>query len=279
MESYPLNNGMTIPVVGFGTWQAANGEIAEQSVLSALEAGYRHIDTAARYENEESVGNAIRQSGIPREELFVTTKVWNDHHSYEKTKQAIDDSLNRLGLDYVDLYLIHWPNPLEIRGDYPKANAESWRAMEEAVALGKVKAIGVSNFHPHHLTELLKTAKIKPVVNQIFLNPSDMQPEIVSFCQEHDILLEGYSPLGTGKIFELEILQEMADKYQKSVAQIVLKWSIQHGFVPLPKSVTPSRIAENIDLFDFELSSADMITIDGLRGKAGYAVNPDEVEF
>ncbi|MEG0550919.1 MAG: aldo/keto reductase [Vagococcus sp.] len=278
-ETYRLNNGERIPMIGFGTWQAADGKEAEKSVLSALEAGYRHIDTAAIYKNEESIGRAIKKSGIKREELFVTTKLWNDSHSYELAKLAIEESLKKLDLDYVDLYLIHWPNPLAIRGEYQVANTESWRAMEEAVSEGKIKSIGVSNFHPHHLKELLKTAIIKPVVNQIYLNPSDSQPELVNYCQKQDILLEAYSPLGTGQIFEILELKQLTEKYQKTVAQIVLRWSIQHGFLPLPKSVTAERIAENINIFDFELSEDDMLLIDGFYGKAGSAKNPDEVEF
>ncbi len=279
MDSYELSNGLNIPKIGFGTWQTPDGDVAESSVTHALKAGYRHIDTAAIYGNEESVGRAIKKSGIDRSELFITTKLWNNNHSYEKAKLAIDESLAKLDLDYVDLYLIHWPNPADLRPDFATGNAESWRAMEEAVAEGKIKAIGVSNFHPHHIDALLKTAKIKPVVNQIFLNPSDMQPEIVSYCREKDILLEAYSPLGTGKIFEVDSLKELAAKYNKTVAQVVLRWSLQHGFLPLPKSVTESRIKENIQVFDFELSKEDMETIDQLRGTAGLALNPDETTF
>ncbi|MFW7402129.1 aldo/keto reductase [Vagococcus fluvialis] len=279
LDSYELSNGLNIPKIGFGTWQTPDGDVAESSVTHALKAGYRHIDTAAIYGNEESVGRAIKKSGIDRSELFITTKLWNNNHSYEKAKLAIDESLAKLDLDYVDLYLIHWPNPVDLRPDFATGNAESWRAMEEAVAEGKIKAIGVSNFHPHHIGALLKTAKIKPVVNQIFLNPSDMQPEIVSYCREKDILLEAYSPLGTGKIFEVDSLKELAAKYNKTVAQVVLRWSLQHGFLPLPKSVTESRIKENIQVFDFELSKEDMEIIDQLRGTAGLALNPDETTF
>lgn len=279
MDSYELSNGLNIPKIGFGTWQTPDGDVAESSVTHALKAGYRHIDTAAIYGNEESVGRAIKKSGIDRSELFITTKLWNNNHSYEKAKLAIDESLAKLDLDYVDLYLIHWPNPVDLRPDFATGNAESWRAMEEAVAESKIKAIGVSNFHPHHIDALLETTKIKPVVNQIFLNPSDMQPEIVSYCREKDILLEAYSPLGTGKIFEVDSLKELAAKYNKTVAQVVLRWSLQHGFLPLPKSVTESRIKENIQVFDFELSEEDMETIDQLRGTAGLALNPDETTF
>ena len=279
MKSYELSNGLSIPSIGFGTWQTPDGDVAEESVLYALEAGYRHIDTAAIYGNEESVGRAIKKSGIDRSELFITTKLWNNNHSYEKAAQAIDESLAKLGLDYVDLYLIHWPSPVDLRPDFATGNAESWKAMEEAVTAGKIKAIGVSNFHPHHLDELLKTATIKPVVNQVFLNPSDMQPEIVNYCQDKGILLEAYSPLGTGKIFEVEALKEIADTYNKTVAQVVLRWSLQHGFLPLPKSVTKSRIQENLDVFDFVISDEDMAKINELIGTAGLALNPDETTF
>lgn len=276
---YELNNGIKIPKVGFGTWQTPDGDVAESSVIAALEAGYRHIDTAAIYGNEESVGRGIKKSGLNREDLFITTKLWNNNHSYEGAKAAIEESLAKLDLDYVDLYLIHWPNPLAIRGEYETANSEAWRAMEEAVEAGKIKAIGVSNFLPHHLEALLKTARIKPVVNQIFLNPSDSQPEVVKYCQDHHILLEAYSPLGTGKIFEVKELQAIADYYDKTVAQVVLRWSLQKGFLPLPKSVTPSRIEENLAIFDFELSKEDMSKINNLKGKAGEALNPDEASF
>lgn len=276
---YTLKDGNRIPVVGFGTWQAESGEIAKQAVKSALEAGYRHIDTAMIYGNEESVGEAIKESGIPRERLFITTKLWNKDHSYDKAKLAIDESLERLGLDYLDLYLIHWPNPVDYRDHWQEANAGAWKAMEEALNSGKVKSIGVSNFMIHHLKALEETASFQPVVNQIYLNPSDQQQEIVSYCKNKGILLEAYSPLGTGDIFKLDELEEIAKAHGKTVAQVVLRWSLQKGFVPLPKSVTPSRIKENIELFDFELSEFEMGLIDALQGKAGQARNPDEVTF
>ncbi len=276
---YTLKDGNRIPVVGFGTWQAESGEIAKQAVKSALEAGYRHIDTAMIYGNEESVGEAIKESGIPRERLFITTKLWNKDHSYDKAKLAIDESLERLGLDYLDLYLIHWPNPVDYRDHWQEANAGAWKAMEEALNSGKVKSIGVSNFMIHHLKALEEIASFQPVVNQIYLNPSDQQQEIVSYCKNKGILLEAYSPLGTGDIFKLDELEEIAKAHGKTVAQVVLRWSLQKGFVPLPKSVTPSRIKENIELFDFELSEFEMGLIDALQGKAGQARNPDEVTF
>lgn len=278
-DTYTLNNGVKIPVVGFGTWQTPDGNIAESSVLAALKAGYRHIDTAAAYGNQESVGRGIRKSGIPRDEIFVTTKLWNKDHGYQAAKQAIDRSLMELGLDYLDLYLIHWPNPVDFRDRWQEMNAESWRAMEEAVQAGKIRAIGVSNFHAKHLDELLKTATIQPTVNQIFLNPSDLQPEVTAYNEAHHILSEAYSPLGTGKIFKVAELQDVAANYGKTVAQVVLRWSLQHGFLPLPKSVHPERIEENAQLFDFELSEADMKVIDGLHGQAGLAADPDTTDF
>ncbi|GMA47869.1 aldo/keto reductase [Tetragenococcus muriaticus] len=274
-DTYTLSNGVEIPIVGFGTWQTPDGEVAESSVLSALNAGYRHIDTAAIYGNEESVGRAIAKSEVPREELFVTTKLWNANHSYDLAKEAIDGSLERLGLNYIDLYLIHWPNPSEFRDHWKEANAGTWQAMEEAVYAGKIRSLGVSNFLSHHIDALLETANIKPVANQIFLNPSDQQKDLVAYNKEHDILSEAYSPLGTGKIFDVPELNVLANVYNKTIAQIVLRWSLQHGFLPLPKSVHEDRIIENTEIFDFELSDKDMQAIDGLEGTAGTGPDPD----
>lgn len=278
-KNYTLNNGLEIPVVGFGTWQTPDGEVAELSVLTALKAGYTHIDTAAAYKNEESVGRAIKKSGLNREDLYITTKLANPSHTYEDAQQSIKDSLEKLDLDYIDLYLIHWPNPVTSRHEWKKRNADSWRAMEEAVDAGLIKSIGVSNFHPHHIDALLETARIKPAVNQILLNPSDMQEELVRYNKKHDILSEAYSPLGTGKIFEVESLKDLASKYNKTVAQVVISWSLHHGFLPLPKSVTPERIVSNFDVYDFELSPEDIALIDGLKGTAGSAIDPDTTNF
>lgn len=278
-DTFTLTNGVKIPVIGFGTWQTPDGDVAYNSVLSALKAGYRHIDTAAYYGNEESVGKAIKDSGIPREELFVTTKLWNDDHGYEKTKMAFGKSLDRLGLDYVDLYLIHWPNPKEFRSNWQKTNAETWKAMEEFYREGQAKAIGVSNFRAKHIDALLETAEIAPMVNQLFLNPSDMETGIVDFNDDHDILTEAYSPLGTGNLLKLQPVQEIAKKYNKSAAQILIRWSFQHGFVPLPKSTHEEYIKQNGDIFDFEIDKSDMQTLDGLQGKAGLAIDPDTTDF
>lgn len=279
MNSYTLSNNVTIPELGFGTWQTPDGDVAVASVKKALEVGYRHIDTAQGYKNEASVGQAIKESSIPREELFLTTKLWNANHSYDLVMSSFEESLEKLQTDYIDLFLIHWPNPVAFRDNWQTANAETWRAFEELYQAGKIKAIGVSNFLPHHFKELKKTATIFPMVNQIFLAPGELQEEVVTYCQEHDVLLEAYSPLGTGKIFDVPEMKALAEKHQKSIAQVALRWSLQHGFLPLPKSVTPSRIEENIHVFDFELSEEDMKTIDQLDGVVGKATNPDTTGF
>ena len=278
-DRYKLNNGVKIPIIGFGTWQTPDGQVAEESVLAALNSGYRHIDTAAAYGNEESVGAAIKKSGINRHELFVTTKLWNSDHGYQNTKKAIDTSLEKLGLDYLDLYLIHWPNPATMRDNWAELNAESWQAMEEAVQAGKIRAIGVSNFRKHHLDELLKTAEIKPAVNQNYLNPSDMQEDLVKYNDSLGIVNEAYSPLGTGGLLSNEVVNEIAEKYGKSPAKILIRWSLDHNFLPLPKSVHPDYIKANADVFDFDIEPEDMKKLDGLHGAAKMANDPDEVDF
>ncbi|MBQ6563699.1 MAG: aldo/keto reductase [Clostridia bacterium] len=279
MNTYRLTNGIDIPSVGFGTWQTPDGEVAVQSVRCALEAGYTHIDTAQAYGNEESVGKAIRLSGVPRKDLFITTKLWNANHSYDLTLRSFDESMNKLGLDYLDLFLIHWPNPLAFRDRWEQANAESWKAMEELYEAGKIRAIGISNFRPHHMDALLKTAKITPMVNQIRLCPGDTQDETVAYCREHQMVIEAYSPLGTGRIFDVPEMQTLAKKYNRSIAQICIRWSLQRGYLPLPKSVTPARIQENLHVFDFELSEDDVQLIANLKGCVGYASDPDTRTF
>ncbi len=278
-DTYTLTNGVKIPIVGFGTWQTPDGDVAKASVEAAIAAGYRHIDTAAAYGNEESVGAGIKASGIARDDLFLTTKLWNADHGYDNAMKAIDTSLTKLGVDYVDLYLIHWPNPAQYRDHWQEVNAETWRAMEAILKAGKARAIGVSNFREHHLEELYKTATVNPMVNQIFLNPSDRQPELVAYNKAHGMLNEAYSPLGTGKIFGVKELQKMAERYGKSVAQLVLRWSLQHDFLPLPKSVHEARIQQNTELFDFELSHHDMEVIDAQAGLAGEYTDPDTANF
>ncbi len=282
-DTYTLANGVQIPVIGFGTWQSADGDVAYDAVKWALAAGYRHIDTAAIYGNEASVGRAIKDAGIAREELFITTKLWNDAHSYEAAQAALAKSLTTLGLDYVDLYLIHWPNPAALRQEAPEAweqaNAATWRAMEDAYAAGQVRAIGVSNFQIHHLEALAKTQKVAPMVNQNFLNPSDDQADLVAYDKAHHILDEAYSPLGTGKLIDLPQVADLAAKYHKSVPQILIRWSLDKGFVPLPKSTHEAYIQANLDVFDFSLTPEEVATLDTLQGISGTHLNADTADF
>ena len=272
---YVLNNDYKIPSIGFGTFRTPSGEETEQSVLNAIKAGYRHIDCAAAYGNEKSVGDAIRKSGIAREELFVTSKLWNDEKGYEKTIAAFNKTLEDLQLDYLDLYLIHWPIAKASKNNWQEANSESWRAFEDLYKQGKIKAIGVSNFLPHHFEPLLKTAKIKPIVNQIEFHPGMLQEETVEFCKKNNILVEAWAPFSNGQILSNPVLTEIADKYNKSVAQLSLRWIIQKGIVPLPKSVTPERIKSNLNVFDFEISAQDSETIDKLTNCGGSGLHPD----
>lgn len=283
-STYELSNGTKIPCVGFGTWQSPDGEEAYNAVLSALRAGYRHIDTATAYGNEKSVGKAIRdyleESGTKREEIFVTTKLWNGDHGYENTKRAITSSLESLGLDFVDLYLIHWPNPLKFRSCWQQANAGSWKAMEEAYKEGKLKAIGISNFCERHIDELLKTAEIVPMANQIKICPGIAQKNLADYSRSLGMIVEGYSPFGTGGVFKNEEMKILAQKYGKTVAQICVRWSLQQNVVPLPKSVSKERIEENAKIFDFELSAEDCELISNLKNLEIRPVrNPDEAEF
>lgn len=282
-DTYTLANGVQIPVIGFGTWQSADGDVAYDAVKWALAAGYRHIDTAAIYGNEASVGRAIKDAAIARDELFITTKLWNDAHSYEAAQAALAKSLTTFGLDYVDLYLIHWPNPAALRQEAPEtweqANAATWRAMEDAYAAGQVRAIGVSNFQIHHLEALAKTQKVAPMVNQNFLNPSDAQADLVSYDKAHHILDEAYSPLGTGKLIDLPQVADLAAKYHKSVPQILIRWSLDKGFVPLPKSTHEAYIQANLDVFDFSLTPEEVATLDTLQGINGTHLNADTADF
>lgn len=277
-STYRLRNGVKIPVLGYGTWQTPDGDTAVMAVSEALGDGYRHIDAAATYGNEESVGEGIKKSGVPREEIFVTSKVWNKDRGYEQTKKAFYKSLEDLGLDYLDLYLIHWPANAQQFEDWDQINLDTWRAMTELYKEGKVRAIGVANFLPHHLKSLMQT-EVAPMVNQIEYHPGQMQEDVVAYCRDNDILVEAYSPLGTGRVLDNAELKEIADRYGKSVAQLCLRWELQNGVLPLPKSVTPSRIKENTEIFDFEISDADMKKIDALPYIGGSGLNPDTVTF
>ncbi len=275
-DTYRLSNGVNIPGVGFGTWQLPDTEETVAAVKEALAIGYRHVDTAQAYQNERSVGLAIRESGIPREEIFLTTKVFDGNHEYENTKRSLDESLETLGVDYIDLVLIHWPNPEQFRDHWEEANAGTWRAMEEYCDAGKIRALGISNFLPHHMDALLKTARIKPSVNQIMLCPGFVQTDVVDYCRRENILLEAYSPLGTGQVLDKAEIVQMAERYAKSPAQVALRWSLQMGFLPLPKTKTLKRIRENADLFDFELSAEDVDLLAKRDEAISWLRHPDD---
>ncbi|WP_214416672.1 aldo/keto reductase [Sphaerisporangium fuscum] len=261
-----FNNGVRIPQLGFGVFQVPESETVA-AVTTALEAGYRSIDTAAIYGNEEGVGEAIARSGLPRQELFVTTKLWNSEQGYDSTLNAFDASLAKLGLDYLDLYLIHWPTPAKDR------YLETWRAFEKLYADGRVRAIGVSNFQPAHLRRLLDHGGVVPVINQVELHPNLQQDELRAFHAEHAIVTEAWSPLAQGALLKDPVITSIADRLGKSPAQVILRWHLQLGNVVIPKSVTPERIRENIDVFDFALTDDDMAAIKPLDN--GTRVGPD----
>lgn len=273
-----LKSGVGIPCVGYGTWQSPNDATTTEAVKAALACGYRHIDEASVYGNEESVGVAIREAGIAREELFVTSKLWNIR-AYKDVEAELKASLQRLGLDYLDLYLIHWPNHVNIRDHWQEANAEAWSCMEDMQKAGLIRSIGVSNFHAHHLEALMKQAHVMPDVNQIMIAPGFTQQPIIDFCEAHGIRMEAYSPLGTGNAMKCEALTKLAEKYGKSNAQVALRWHVQKGIIPLPKSMNPERMKQNTELFDFEISPEDMEILTHMEGCARKCTNPDEATF
>ena len=252
-----LNNGIEIPRLGLGVYQSPPGEITLRAVRYALKIGYRHIDTAELYGNESDVGRAVQESGIPREEIFITTKVWNSHQGYDSTLHACEGSLQRLGLSYVDLYLIHWP--VQGLGD------ETWRAMIKLLHEGKARAIGVSNYSIRELNELLHRSDIVPAVNQVEFHPFLYQEELLRFCKNNKIQLEAYSPLTRGKRLNHPNIVEMAKKYNKTPSQILIRWSLQHDLVVIPKSIHEARIKENSQVFDFQLESNDMKVLNSLN--------------
>lgn len=277
-DGFQLSNGVEIPCIGFGTWQAKDGETAENAVKAALASGYRHIDAAAIYRNEQSVGKAIRESEVARKDLFVTSKLWNDEHGYETTLRAFDQTIKDLGLEYLDLYLIHWPVPAKFHDSWEKSNAQTWKAFEKLYEEGMIRSIGISNFLPHHIEALKQTANIASMVNQIEYHPALMQKEIVEYSQKEGMLIEAYSPLGTGALLNDPTLKEIADQYGKSVAHVCIRWVLQNGHLPLPKSVTPSRIEDNTKVFDFELSADDMEKINNMK-EMEPGNDPDNIEF
>ncbi|MGQ5205819.1 glyoxal/methylglyoxal reductase [Bacillus subtilis] len=270
-DTVKLHNGVEMPWFGLGVFKVENGNEATESVKAAIKNGYRSIDTAAIYKNEEGVGIGIKESGVAREELFITSKVWNEDQGYETTLAAFEKSLDRLQLDYLDLYLIHWPGKDKYK--------DTWRALEKLYKDGKIRAIGVSNFQVHHLEELLKDAEIKPMVNQVEFHPRLTQKELRDYCKAQGIQLEAWSPLMQGQLLDNEVLTQIAEKHNKSVAQVILRWDLQHGVVTIPKSIKEHRIIENADIFDFELSQEDMDKIDALNKDERVGPNPDELLF
>jgi len=274
-DTATLHNGVKMPWFGLGVFKVEEGPELVSAVKTAIKHGYRSIDTAAIYENEVGVGQGIREAiqeaNISREDLFVTSKVWNSDLGYESTIAAYEASLNKLGLEYLDLYLIHWP----VAGKYK----EAWKALESLYKEGRVKAIGVSNFHIHHLEDLMEDAEIKPMVNQMEYHPRLTQKELQAFCRKHGIQLEAWSPLMQGQLLDNEILKEIANKYNKSVAQVILRWDLQNGVVTIPKSTKEHRIIENASVFDFQLTEEDMERIDGLNQNHRVGPDPDNFDF
>lgn len=250
-----LSNGVKIPSIGFGTYKSGDDEETAKIIKNALNLGYKMIDTASFYNNEVGIGNGIKESGIDRKDIFIVTKLWNDDHGYDNTIEAFNKSLNNLQVDYIDLYLIHWPN---------KLNAETWRAFEHLYETGKVKAIGVCNFKVEHLEELKKTAKIMPMVNQVEIHPFSTKNNIINYCKDNNIKVVAWSPISRGRVLSNDLMIDLSQKYKKSIVQIVLRWHMQKGVIPIPKSSNENRIKENIDIFDFEISSEDMKAIDSL---------------
>ncbi|PRR96751.1 aldo/keto reductase [Bacillus atrophaeus] len=270
-DTVKLHNGVEMPRFGLGVFKVENGSEATESVKAAIKNGYRSIDTAAIYKNEEGVGAGIKESGVARDELFITSKVWNEDQGYETTLAAFEKSLERLELDYLDLYLIHWPGKDKYK--------DTWRALEKLYKDGKVRAIGVSNFQVHHLEELLKDAEIKPMVNQVEFHPCLTQVELREYCKKQGIQVEAWSPLMQGQLLDNEVLKQIAEKHNKSVAQVILRWDLQQDVITIPKSIKEHRIIENANIFDFELSQEDIEKINALNKDERVGPNPDELLF
>ena len=277
-DSFVLSNGIKIPCVGFGTWKLLNDAATVDIIKMAIACGYRHIDTAYSYGNEEAIGRAIRSCGLKRNELFVTSKLDNADHGYENTRKEFEITMNLLGIDYLDLYLIHWPIPLKNRENWKEVNHGTWKAFEELYQEGKIKAIGVSNFLEHHIDSLLECATIAPMVDQLELHPQYVQREAVSYCKDHRMIVEAWSPLIKGQLNH-PLLTNIAAKHNKTAAQLVLHWSIQHGFLPLPKTMSRERMLENIDIFDFEISQEDLEAMKAMEAFGLTGPHPDSAPF
>ena len=261
-----LSDGNSMPLLGLGTWAAQPGGETRDAVAFALETGYRHIDTAKMYGNEQDVGEAVRQSSIPRQEIFVTTKLWDSDQGYQSANNAFDRSMDQLGLEYIDLYLIHWP--------VEKLRNDSWRALNEIKESGRTRSIGVSNFSHKHLQELYSYSDIRPVVNQIELSPFLQQPLIASFCRSENIQLTGYCPLAKGRRFDEPVLADIAEQHGKSPAQVMIRWALQNRQAVIPKSSNPKRIVQNADIFDFQIGVDEMVRLDGLDDDSRYCLDP-----
>lgn len=272
MNYITLNNNVKMPQLGLGVYKVSD-EAAIDVISAAIETGYRSIDTAQFYENERGVGEAVRRSNVAREDLFITTKVWNSHQGYHKTLAAFNESIEKLGLDYLDLYLIHWPTPMYDRF------VETYKALEKLYKDGRVKAIGVSNFHQEHLERLFDECEIKPVLNQVECHPYLQQKDLKAFCSEHNIFIESWSPLARGGVLEDEVIKAIAQKHHKTVAQIILRWHIQENSIVIPKSVTPSRIRENFQVFDFTLDKEDMEQIASIDRNERTGRDPNEMDM
>lgn len=273
-DTYTLNNGMQIPCMGFGTYKAAEGNNAE-ILNTAIQAGYRYFDTASFYGTEEYVGQAVKESKIPREEFFLVSKMWKDEMGYEKTKKALEDTLRRLQTDFLDLYLIHWPRPTADCENWKEIDLETWRAMEEMQKEGKIRGLGLSNFLPQHLENILQNCKIKPVVDQLELHPGYMQQAAVQYLKEHDIYPQAWSPIGRRRVLEEKLLVELAEKYHVSPAQICLRYLVQNQIIPLPKSSSMERMKQNMDVFGFSIDEEDMYLISSMPQVGWSGEHPD----
>ena len=273
-DTYTLNNGVKIPCVAYGTYKAAD-ENGADIIAAAVEEGYRYFDTASFYETEEYVAEAIRRSGLPREDFFIATKLWKEEMGYEEALAAFERSAKRLNTDYIDLYLIHWPRPTLDYQDWKQLDIDTWRALEKLYKEGKVRAIGLSNFLPHHLDNILENCEIKPMVNQIEYHAGYTQEATVQYCKQHDILVQAWSPISRGRIFHDVTLIELAEKYQVSIAKLALRFCIQNGIVPLPKAASRERMRENMNLFDFEISDEDMKRINTIPQVGWSGEHPD----
>lgn len=271
MDSYRvLLNGVTIPSIGFGTYKLGDESETIDVIKCALKTGYRFIDTASFYGNEEGIGKGIKESGVKREDIFLSTKVWNDSHGYNKAIKSFEESMRKLDIDYLDLLLVHWPTEL---------NSETWRAFEDLYELGKIRAIGVSNFKIGHLEALKKTARIMPMVNEIEVHPCFSQKELVEYCNNYKIQVIGWSPIMKGQLLEVPLMMDLAEKYNKTIAQIALRWHIQKGIIPIPKSSHYGRMTDNIDVFNFQLSEEDIRRIDKLDRNERVSDTPSNTTY